>query len=154
MDGSDVLTVSRPPYTITTDPARLDLERVWGWLRSTYWARGIPREVVARAFRGSLAFAVLEGDQQVGVARVVTDRSTFAYLADVFVEERARGRGLALWLVRVILGHPDLQGLRRWMLATSDAHGLYERVGFRRLANPGAFMEVHRPDAYLAQGSD
>lgn len=138
----------RSPYSISTDSARLDLDAIWGWLRGSYWSPGIPRETVARAVRNSIPFGIFEGQRQVGFARVVTDRATFAYLADVFVDPAARGRGLAAWLVEVILAHPDLQGLRRWSLATLDAHGLYEKFGFRPLARPELFMEIYRPDIY------
>jgi len=143
----------RPPFIITTDPARFDVDTIWGWLRRSYWSPGIPRETVARAIRNSLSFAMFEGAKPVGFARVVTDRATFAYLADVFVDEAARGRGLGRWLVEVIAAHPDLQGLRRWMLGTRDAHGLYARCGFRPLAHPEIFMEIHRPDVYQSGGS-
>jgi GNAT superfamily N-acetyltransferase len=141
-------SVSRPPFVITTDPGRLDLEAVWGWLREAYWSEGIPRETVARAFASSLSFSVFDGEQQVGCARVVTDRATFAYVADVFVAPSHRGRGLSVWLMEAIRQHPELQGLRRWMLATRDAHGVYAKVGFRPVAHPEIFMEVHAPDVY------
>ncbi|MFL5307276.1 MAG: GNAT family N-acetyltransferase [Polyangia bacterium] len=140
----------RPPYVISTDPARLDIDAIWGWLRESYWSPGVPRETVARAIRNSLPFGIFEAERQVGFARVVTDRATFAYLADVFIDPAARRRGLAVWLMEVISAHPDLQGLRRWMLATRDAHGLYAKFGFRPLARPELFMEIHRPDVYGA----
>ncbi|HXJ22326.1 MAG TPA: GNAT family N-acetyltransferase [Polyangia bacterium] len=140
--------VSRPPFVITTDPDRLDLETVWAWLREAYWSAGIPRETVARAFGNAIPFSILEGDRQVGCARVVTDRATFAYLADVFIAPTHRGRGLSVWLMETIRQHPDLQGLRRWMLGTRDAHGVYAKVGFRPLAHPEIFMEIHAPDVY------
>jgi GNAT superfamily N-acetyltransferase len=143
--------VSRAPYVITTDPDRLDLEAVWGWLRGAYWSVGIPRETVARAFANSIAFSILDGDQQVGCARVVTDRATFAYVADVFVAPGHRGKGLSVWLMETVRQHPDLQGLRRWMLGTRDAQGVYAKVGFRPLAHPEIFMEVHTPDVYRAR---
>ena len=138
----------RPPYSISTDPARLDLDTIWGWLRESYWSPGVPRDTVARAIRNSLPFSIFEAQRQVGFARVVTDRATFAYLADVFIDPTARGRGLGVWLMEVISAHPDLQGLRRWMLGTRDAHGLYAKFGFRPLARPEIFMEIHRPDVY------
>jgi GNAT superfamily N-acetyltransferase len=141
-------TAERPPYLITCDPARIDVDAVWGWLRGTYWAKNIPRDTVARAIRHSLPFGIFEGERAVGFARVVSDRATFAYVADVFVEEEARGRGLAVWLMEVIRAHPELQGLRRWMLATRDAHGLYAKSGFVAMAHPDWFMEIHRPDVY------
>jgi GNAT superfamily N-acetyltransferase len=118
---------------------------VHGFLTRSYWARGVPPDVVQRSIENSLVFGVYGGDEQVGFARVVTDRATFAYLADVFVLEGHRGRGLGKWLMEVVLAHPELQGLRRWMLATADAHGLYRRYGFRELGKPQIFME--RKDA-------
>jgi len=138
----------RAPYRISTDPRRLDLDVIHGFLAGSYWARGVPREVVQRSLEGSLCFGVFDGASQVGFARVVTDRATFAYLADVFVLESHRGRGLALWLMECILQHPDLQGLRRWALATRDAHGLYSRVGFTPLHRPESFMERLDRDVY------
>jgi GNAT superfamily N-acetyltransferase len=135
----------REGYTVSTDPGRLDLGVVHRFLEDSYWARGISPEVVERSVEHSLVFGVYRGDEQVGFARVVTDRATFAYLADVFVLEEHRGRGLGGWLMEVVLSHPELQGLRRWMLATADAHGLYRGYGFRELGNPGIFME--RKDA-------
>jgi GNAT superfamily N-acetyltransferase len=119
----------------------LDLEVVHGFLRRSYWAAGVPENVVRRSIENSLCFGVYRGEEQAGFARVVTDRATFAYLADVFVLEEHRGRGIGKWLVEVILSHPDLQGLRRWMLATRDAHDLYRRYAFTELARPGIFME-------------
>ena len=120
---------------ISTDPERLDLDRVHGWLSElSYWARGRPREVTERAFANSLPFgAYAEDGTQIACARVVTDRATFGYLADVFVAPEARGRGVGKALVAAIMEHPDLAGIRRLMLAADDAHGLYERHGFRTL---------------------
>lgn len=138
----------RPPYRIDDDPAVVDLDVVQGFLVTSYWARGIPRETVARAVAHSLPFSVFLDARQVGFARVVTDRSTFAYLADVFVVDDQRGRGLARWLVATILAHPDLQGLRRWLLATRDAHGLYRKLGFSDVADPSILLTRHDPDIY------
>ena len=117
-------------------------------LRTSYWARGIPREVVERSVRNSLCFGAYLGPRQVGFARVVTDRATFAYLGDVFVVPEHRGRGVSKRLVQAVLAHPDLQGLRRFLLATRDAHGLYAQFGFTPLTNPEHFMTIHNPDAY------
>jgi GNAT superfamily N-acetyltransferase len=135
-------------YEITTDTARFDLERIWRWLEGSYWATGIPRALVERSLRGSLCFGVFQGGEQVALARVITDRATFAYLADVFVDEAVRGRGLGRRLIGAILAHPELQGLRRWLLATRDAHSLYAEAGFRPLAHPEWFMEISRPGLY------
>lgn len=135
-------------FVITTDPARVDLEVVHRFLTGAYWCEGIPREVVERSLRGSLPFSMWHGERQVGFARVVSDRATFAWVGDVFVLESYRGRGLSVWLMRVVCGHPELQGLRRWMLATRDAHRLYDKVGFTPLHAPERFMERWVPDVY------
>ncbi len=137
----------RGHYRVSTDPKRLDLDVIHGCLSRSYWAEGIPREIVDRSIRNSLCFGLLDDDRQVGFARVVTDRATYAYLADVFVLESHRGRGLSKWLLECVLAHPDLQGLRRWQLATRDAHGLYARYGFRPV-DPANIMEIRRQDLY------
>ncbi len=137
----------RGEFVVTTDPTRIDVPLVARELAGSYWARGIPEDVVRRSIAGSIAFGLLHGNDQVGFARVVTDRATFAWIGDVFVLEPYRGRGLALWLVRCMLEHPELQGLRRWMLATRDAHGLYEKAGFSH-AGAGRFMEIADLDMY------
>jgi GNAT superfamily N-acetyltransferase len=133
--------VRRGDYLISTDPARLDLDSIYGYLSGSYWAAGRPREVVARSLRASLCFGLYHGASQVGLARVVTDCATFAWLCDVFVLEEHRGRGLGVWLIDVVVGHPELQGLRRIMLATRDAHGLYARHGFTPITAPERWME-------------
>lgn len=138
----------RGEFEISTDPERLDRAAVHAFLRESYWARGVSREVVDRSIEHSLAFGVYAGKRQVGFARVITDRATFAYLADVYILEEFRGHGLGLWLVETILAHPDLQGLRRWSLVTRDAHGLYEKVGFVRPSHPDRQMEIVDPDVY------
>ena len=139
---------TRGSYTISTERARLDRDTIHGFLRESYWARGIPREVVDRSIENALCFGLYDGERQVGFARVITDRATFAYLGDVFVLDSHRGRGLSKWLMEVVMGHPELQNLRRWSLATQDAHGLYERFGFRRPANPDRLMEIVDLDIY------
>lgn len=136
---------------IDCDPARLDVATIHAFLRESYWAKDIPGEVVERAIRGSLCFGAYDGATQVGFARVITDRATFAYLADVFVVESHRGRGIAKQVMAAIDAHPDLQHLRRWMLATRDAHALYAQHGFRPLAAPERFMERHDPEIYRTQ---
>ncbi len=137
----------------------MQIEVVHGYLARSYWAKNIPREIVERSIENSLCFGIYEApdaerppERQVGFARVITDFATFAYVADVFVLEEARGKGLAQWLMEVIAGHPELQGLRRWTLATRDAHALYRKTGFAPLASPADFMERRRSaaDAYGA----
>jgi GNAT superfamily N-acetyltransferase len=137
-------------FRISTDRAELDLERVHRFLSTeAYWSRGIPRETVERAIAGSLCFGgYVEGAGQVAFARAITDGATFAYLADVFVLPEHRGRGYSKQLVAAIMAHPQLHGLRRFMLATSDAHGLYGHYGFTAPAHPQALMEVLHPDVY------
>ncbi|HLL40002.1 MAG TPA: GNAT family N-acetyltransferase [Rubrobacteraceae bacterium] len=135
----------RGAYLITTDKGRLNLETIHGFLKTSYWASGIPAETVRRSVEKSLTFGLFADEEQVGVARVVTDYATFAYLADVFVLESHRGRGLGKWLMEVVSSRPELQGLRRWMLATRDAHGLYREYGFAELENPQIFMEKYSP---------
>lgn len=133
---------------VTTDPTRIDREMVYRFLVDSYWAKGIPRDVFERSLAGALCFSVHDDGGQVGFARVVTDRATFAYLADVFVLPSHQGRGLGKLLMQTILAHPELQGLRRWVLATRDAHGLYARFGFTPLAQPDRFMERWDPEVY------
>ena len=142
---------TRHDYEIDCTQERLDLAAVQRFLAGSYWAEDIPLDVVEASCRGSVCFGLYtprEGGAQVGFARVITDRATFGYLADVYVEAPHRGRGLSKWLVECVLEHPELQHFRRWMLATRDAHGLYERYGFERLRDPGKFMEIARPGLY------
>lgn len=149
MPASSREVARRGDFLISTDPELLDLSVIHDYLTNhSYWALGISREVQRRALDGSLCFGVYENGRQVGLARVVTDRATFAWLCDVFVLEEYRGRGLSKWLMECVVAHPDLQGLRRFVLGTRDAHGLYERYGFKPLADPTRFLEIHRPDAY------
>jgi GNAT superfamily N-acetyltransferase len=137
-------------YEITLDPARIDVAAVHAFIATSYWASGMPIATLRKAIDHSLCVSAFAGDAQVGFARVVTDRATFAYLADVYVLEAHRGRGLSRRLVAALLEHPELQGLRRLMLVTRDAHGLYEKFGFTALAHPSRVMELHRPDVYAA----
>src|SRR5262245_45576158 len=134
---------------ITTDPARLDVETIHGFLAGSYWAAGIPRAVVERSIRNSLCFGALEGQRQVGFARVITDRATYAYISDVFVLESHRGRGISKRLMASITGHPDLQGLRLWTLFTRDAHGLYRQFGFGEARHSERLMEKRTEQSYL-----
>jgi 5'-phosphate synthase pdxT subunit len=135
-------------YEIDTDPSRLDLDVVHGFLAGSYWAQGIPRAVVGRSLRRSLCFGVYHDGRQVGLARVISDFATFAYLADVFILEAHRGRGLSKRLLACIKAHPDLQGLRRWLLGTRDAHGLYQQFGFQTPSDPSLWMEIHDREIY------
>ena len=143
----------RGEYTISDDRARLDLRVIQRFLSTeSYWATGRSVETVQRSIENSLSFGVYRGDKQIGFARVVTDYATFAWIADVFMLEDSRGRGLAKWLIEVIVSHPQLQGFRRWVLATKDAHELYRRYGFRELHRPERWME--RPDPNMEESPD
>jgi GNAT superfamily N-acetyltransferase len=131
---------------ITTDRSRLDLDVIHGFLTTSYWAKGVPRETVARSMEHSLCFGAFEDGRQVGFARVISDRATFAYICDVFALESARGHGVGKRLMAAIMSHPELQGLRRWTLFTRDAHGLYRQFGFGAPAHPDRLMEVVERD--------
>jgi GNAT superfamily N-acetyltransferase len=170
VSSSAIVEARRGEFLISTDRARLDLDVIHGFLTNCYWAKGIPREVVARSIEHSLCFGVYDGSweesprlakearhgapgrdgavAQVGFARVVSDFATMAYVGDVFVLDTHRGRGLGKWLMESITQHPALQNLRRWILTTRDAHGLYSQVGFTPVKSPERFMELHRPDIY------
>ena len=138
-------------FEISTDPARLDLDYLHAFLSESYWSPGIPRETVARAVANSLCFGLYAPDgAPAGFARVVSDHATFAYLADVFVDAAHRGRGLGVWLVETVLAHPELQGLRRWALATADAHALYARFGFAPPSRRDLQLFIERPGVYRA----
>jgi len=137
---------------ITTDRARMDVDAIRAFLARSYWANGIAREVVARAVANSLCFGAFAGAAQIGFVRVVTDCATFAYVADVYVLEAYRGRGISKALMAAVRAHPDLQGLRRWHLATRDAHGLYRQFGFTALENPDRHMESVDPEVYSRMG--
>ena len=140
-------------YTISDERARLDFEVIHRFISGeSYWGQGRPPEVVRRSIENSLPFGVYRGSELVGFARVVTDYATFAWLADVFVVEGHRGRGLSKWLMEVILSHPQLQGFRRWVLATKDAHELYRHFGFQDLRRPERWME--RPDPSMRESPD
>ena len=136
----------RGEFTVSTDKARLDMDVIHGFLNTSYWAAGRSRETIQRSIEHSLPFGVYQGQQQVGFARVITDYATFAWIADVFIVDSVRGRGLGKWLMEIILGHPELQGFRRWVLATKDAHELYRRFGFTELRLPERWMERHDPN--------
>lgn len=137
-------------FLISTDKARLQLSVIHDFLaHSSYWAKNVPLTVVRKAIANSLCFGVYEGDKQIGFARVITDYATFAYLADVFILPTHRGKALSKWLMSCLFAHPELQGLRRWMLATRDAHGLYAQYGFRTVETPERFMELYNPNVYI-----
>jgi GNAT superfamily N-acetyltransferase len=139
----------RGEFLISTDPARLDLDVIHGFLTNCYWAKGIPRELVARSIEHSLCFGVYDGSgAQVGFAKVISDFATYAYVADVFVLESHRGRGLGKALMQCVVQHPSLQGLRRWSLSTRDAHTLYAQVGFTQLSFPDRYMEILQMNPY------
>jgi GNAT superfamily N-acetyltransferase len=144
----EIVEQRRGAFLISTDPARLDIAAIHGYLHRSYWAENIPRAVVEKAVAHSLCFGVYAGDQLAGFARVISDYATFAYICDVFVLEEYRGQGLAKWLMAAILAHPELQGLRRWMLVTRDAHGLYRQHGFQPARRPENVMEITRPGIY------
>jgi len=136
-------------FSVSTDPVRLDLPLIHEFLsKRSYWAAGITLDLVRRSVQNSLCFGLYHHDRQIGFARVVTDRATFAYLGDVFVLEDYRNRGLSKRLLACVMQHPDLQGLRRFMLGTRDAHGLYQQFGFTSLASSERFMEIFHPDIY------
>ncbi len=140
-------------FLISTDRSKLDVEMIHRFLTRSYWAEGIPRETIARSIENSLSFGVYDNREQVGFARVISDFATFAYIADVFILEPYRGRGLAKELMATIMAHPDLQGLRRWSLGTRDAHGLYAQFGFTPVENLGrTLMEIANPGAHLKPG--
>src|SRR5262245_29957115 len=142
------------PYEITCDPARLDIAAIHRFLSQSYWAAGIPRNVVERAIANSLCFGVFCDEGQVGFARVVTDKATFAYLADVYILPGHRAKGLAQRLLGEVFRHPDLQGLRRSLLFTGDAHTLYAKFGFKPLAAPERVMDLHFTEVYAARQND
>ena len=133
----------RDNFTISDDASRLDMDAICDFLLRSYWANKRPRDVIEKSIQHSLNFGVYDGDRQIGFARVVTDRSVFAYLCDVFIHEDYRGHSLGKWMMQCILDHPDLQGLRRWCLLTQDAHGLYEQFGFTELKDPVRWMEKY-----------
>ncbi len=142
------MTTAKDQFTITTEKEKLDIEFIHSFLTRSYWAEGISKELIERSVNGALCFGLFENDTQIGFARMITDKATFAYLADVFIIEEYRGRGLSKWLMEVIMAHPSLQGLRRMMLATRDAHRLYEKFGFTALNNVDRWMQIHDPDIY------
>lgn len=148
MSKSNFHEVRTGGFLISTDKKRLDLDVVHAFLTNCYWAKGIPKAIVARSIRRSLCFGVYKSGRQVGFARVISDFATYAYIGDVFVLPEYRGQGLAKRLMRCIIKHPDLQDLRRWSLLTRDAHSLYSQFGFTALKSPERHMEIHNPNVY------
>jgi GNAT superfamily N-acetyltransferase len=140
-----IFEIHRDSFTISTDPSRLDLNTVHNFLSRSYWAKTRPQEYSDTAFANSLVFGVYEGNRQVGMARVVTDFCIIAYLCDVFIHEDFRGRGLGKWLMQSLLEHPELSHVRRWLLATDDAHGLYQQFGFEQLTDIEKWMQRLHP---------
>ncbi|MFW2475528.1 MAG: GNAT family N-acetyltransferase [Sediminibacterium sp.] len=144
-------TITGEEYFISTDIDKMDVDTIHRYLsESSYWAKGIPKELVGKSIKYSLCFGVFSGDEQVGFARVVTDRTSFAYLGDVFILPTHQGKGLSKWLMQTIHDYPDLQGLRRWMLFTRDAHGLYSQFGWKQVPEEqtGRIMQIHNPNIY------
>ena len=133
-------------FTISRDKSRLDIDVIHKFLDTSYWAAGRSVDTIRRSIENSIAFGVYKDDQPIGFARVITDYATFAWIADVFILDSFRGQGLGSWLMQVIISHPDLQGFRRWVLATKDAHELYRRFGFTELKLPERWMERHDPN--------
>ncbi len=146
--NDEVFEQRRENFLISTDPAKIDLDAVHAYLVRSYWAEGIPCEIVERSLKWSLCFGVYAAEKQIGFARVITDRATYAYIGDVYILEEYRGKGLSKWLMSCLKAHPDLQGLRRWALATRDAHGLYKQFGFTELKAPERWMEITNPGIY------
>ena len=150
----DILTVQRDAFTITTDRSKLDLPFIHHFLsQEAYWSKNIPFERVRQAADHSLNFGLFYHDRQIGYARLITDYATIAYLGDVFIIPEFRDQGLSKWLLQIIMQHPGVQGLRRWILLTSDAHGLYKQFGWTEIASPGKWMEKHDPEAYTKNKS-
>jgi GNAT superfamily N-acetyltransferase len=148
--SDQVIEQRRGEFLLSTDPERLDVNLIHTFLTSSYWAKGIPLETVARSIQNSLCFGVYANRKQVGFARVISDFATYAYIGDVFILESFRGRGLGKWIMQSIIHHPRLQALRRWSLVTRDGHRLYAQFGFTPLESPERYMEIHNPDVYRA----
>lgn len=145
----DNITLYKDNYCISTDRTKLDMNAIHNFLSTqSYWCPNIPFEKVKKSIENSLNFGLYFKDQQIGFARIISDFSTVAYLADVYVLPEHRGKGLSKWMMQVIMSHPELQGLRRWMLLTADAHGLYKQFGWTQVANPDRYMELHNKNVY------
>lgn len=143
--------VKKEDFSISTDKTKLNIGIIYNYLcKESYWAKNIPMKTVKKSIKGSCCFGVYHKSEQVGFARVVTDHATFGYIADVFILDEYRGKGLSKWLMETIMNHPELQGLRRWMLATRDAHGLYAQFGFLPLDKPERIMGLKPFEEYPA----
>ena len=146
------MNVFQDDYCISTDKQKINTRLVHEYLsQQSYWSLGISLPVVIKTVENSLCFGIYKNEKQVGFTRVISDFATYAYLADVFVLPPERGKGLSKWLMKIILGHPELKGLRRFVLATKDAHGLYEQFGFKIYANPEMLMSIYNPDVYSSE---
>ncbi|MEN9610312.1 MAG: hypothetical protein RLZZ628_1126 [Bacteroidota bacterium] len=145
-----ILNLKKGDFQLTTDATQMNLTVIHDFLANqSYWAKNIPFEIVKKAVENSLNFGLFQGEIQVGYARVITDYATMAYLADVFVLPEYRGKGLSKWLMETIMNHPDLQGFRRWILLTQDAHELYKQFGWKPVDNPALYMERWHPNRYI-----
>ena len=143
------ITLFNDEFCISTDNTKLDVDSIHAFLSTkAYWCLRIPKETVIKAIAHSLCFGVYDGERQIGFGRVISDYATIAYLGDVYIEKDYRGKGLSKWLMEVIMSHPDLQGMRRWILLTGDAHDLYRQYGWTNLADPSKWMELHDKDVY------
>ena len=142
------MTVAKDNIQINTDKQKMDIDFIHAFLTLSYWAEGISKETIKKSIEGSMCFGIFDEGKQIGFARMITDKATFAYLADVFIDENYRGKGLSKQLMEAIMAHPDLQGLRRILLATRDAHSLYAQFGFTPLNNVDRWMQIHNPDVY------
>jgi GNAT superfamily N-acetyltransferase len=151
--STGTFTRAQGDFQVSDDHSRLDIDAIHAYLTASYWAEGISRELVAKSLAHSMAFGLYHHGRQIGLARVITDRATYAYLCDVYVLEAYRGQQLGVWLMECVMTHPDLQGLRRFMLATRDAHGLYEKLGFAAPTRPQSLMEILKQGLYRAAPS-
>lgn len=143
------LTIYRDDFCISTDKTKLNIGAIHEFLSTkAYWCLNIPRQTVQNAIQNSLCFGVYKDEEQIGFARIISDYATVAYLGDVFILEQYRGRGLSKWLVETVMTHPNLQGLRRWILLTADAHGLYRQFGWTEISDPGKWMQIHDKTVY------
>lgn len=149
---SITVNFSKGEYQITSDPNKFDFDKIFHFLSvQSHWSKGISMELIKKSIENSTTFAVFHNDLQVGMARIITDYATIVYLGDVFIDPAYRGKGLSKWLMEVITTLPELQGMRRWILTTKDAHSLYQKTGFKAPLYPERFMEIFNPDVYLKE---